>query len=146
MRLTIIPEDHAVYVDGVCYNNIDLTWLPPVEGKTIHAVQWYGDQEEGEVEFVGPHQNLKITSLGIENVCSFERAIEQWNIRKEEEEAIIEARLAEEERLKKEQEEMLQAQFLFEFNKNHLPVGDEEGIDDEEEDLFYDIEELLKEI
>jgi hypothetical protein len=145
MRVTIIPSDNAVYVNSVCYDNIDLSWLPPIDDKTIHAVQWYGDQEEGEVEFVGPHQNLKITSLGVENVCSFERAIDQWNVRREEEEAIIQARLLEEERLKKEEEEMLQAQFLFEFNKTHLPTSDEE-VDDEEEDLFYDIEELLKEI
>jgi hypothetical protein len=145
MRLTIIPSDKTVYVDCVAYGDIDLSWLPPIDGKTIHAVQWYGDQGEGEVEFVGPHQNLKITSLGVENVCSFERAIEQWNVRREEEEAIIQARLEEEERLKKEAEEMLQAQFLFEFNKTHLPTEGEE-VDDEEEDLFYDIEELLKEI
>jgi hypothetical protein len=146
MRLTIIPSDKTVYVDSVAYGDIDLSWLPPIDGKTIHAVQWYGDQGEGEVEFVGPHQNLKITSLGVENVCSFERAVEQWNVRREEEEAIIQARLEEEERLKKEEEEMLQAQFLFEFNKTHLPTAGEEEVDDEEEDLFYDIEELLKEI
>jgi hypothetical protein len=145
MRLTIIPSDKTVYVDFVSYDNIDLSWLPPIDGKTIHAVQWDGDKGEGEVEFVGPHQNLKITSLGVENVCSFERALEQWNVRKDEEEAIIQARLEEEERLKKEQEEMLQSQFLFEFNKTHLPTTEEE-VDDEEEDLFYDIEELLKEI
>ena len=146
MKLTIIPSDKTVYVDYVSYDNIDLSWIPPIDGKTIHAVQWDSDMEEGEVEFIGPHQNLKLTSLGVENVCSFERAFEQWNIRKEEEEAIIEARLAEEERLKKEEEEMLQAQFLFEFNKTHLPGSEEEVDDEEEEDLFYDIEELLKEI
>lgn len=145
MKLTIIPSDGTVYVDYVSYNNIDLSWIPPIDGKTIHAVQWDSDAEEGEVEFVGPHQNLKINSLLVENVCSFERAIEQWNIRREEEEAIIQYRLEEEARLKKEEEEMLQAQFLFEFNKTHLPA-DEEEVDDGDEDLFYDIEELLKEI
>lgn len=149
MRVTIIPADGTVYVNSVAYSNIDLSWLPPIDGKEIQAVQWYGNEEEGEggegeVEFIGPAQNLKITSLGVDNVCSFERAVQQWNVRREEEESILAARLLEEERLKKEEEEMIQAQFLFEHNKTHLPTTEEEN--EEEEDLFYDIEELLKEI
>lgn len=149
MKVTIIPADNAVYVDYVAYDNIDLSWLPPIDGKNIHAVQWYEDENgvgEGEVEFDGPSENLKITSLGVEGVCSFQRAVEQWNVRKQEEEELIAQRLAEEERLKKEEEEMIQSQFLFEFNKTHLPASDEEEGVDEDDDLFYDIEELLKEI
>lgn len=143
MRVSIIPADNAVYVDYVCYNDIDLTWLPPIDGKSIHAIQWDGDAGEGEIEFIGPDQNLKITTLGVEGVCSFERAVEQWNVRKDEEEKLAQQRLEEEERLRKEQEELLQAQFI-EFNKTHLPAAENEEEDDE--DLFYDIEELLKEI
>ena len=146
MKVSIIPADNAVYVDHVFYDNINLSWLPPIDGKEIHAVQWDSELEEGEVEFVGPHQNLKITSFGVENICSFERTIEQWNIRREEEELKIQQRLEEEERLKQEEEEMLQAQFLFEHNKTHIPSTEEEEENDDDEDLFYDIEELLKEI
>jgi len=149
MRVTIIPVDGTVYVNSVCYSNIDLSWLPPIDGKEIHAVQWYGNDDDdggtGEVEFIGDAPNLKITSLGVDNICSFERAVEQWNVRREEEEEILAARLLEEERLKKEEEEMIQAQFLFEHNKTHLSTT-EETDEEEEEDLFYDIEELLKEI
>jgi DNA-binding MurR/RpiR family transcriptional regulator len=95
---------------------------------------------------------LKITTLGIEGFCSFQKAIDQWNEKKEEEEALYQAYLAEQERLKKEEEELLQANFLA-FNQRYLPTLDEEtgeevneNEDEEEENIFYDIEELLKEI
>lgn len=156
MRLTIIPIDKAVYLNGRCYNDIDLTWIPDYEGKKIHAVQWFDEDDdglgEGEIEFVGPDQNLKITTLGIEGFCSFQKAIDQWNEKQEEEEALYQEYLAEQERLKKEEEERLQANFLS-FNQAYLPVledGEEDGTsneeDEEEENIFYDIEELLKEI
>jgi len=143
MRLTIIPSDNTVYINGKSYGDIDLSWIPDYDEKKIHAVQWLDEdddgQGEGEVEFFGPHQNLKITTLGIEEFCTFEKAIRQWNEKKEEEDALIQQRLEEEERLRKEEEGRLQAQFL----ETHIPASDDE---DEDEDLFYDIEELLKEI
>ena len=45
MRLTIIPEDGAVYVDGVSYSHLDLSFIP----SDIHALQWYDTY--GELEF-----------------------------------------------------------------------------------------------
>lgn len=155
MRLTIIPIDKAVYLDGKCYNDIDLSWIPDIEGKKVHAIQWQEEDGvgEGEIEFVGPDQNLKITTLGIEGFCSFQKAIDQWNEKLEEEEALYQEYLAEQERLKKEEEERIHANFLA-FNQAYLPVLDDEDedgnpkedSDDEEENIFYDIEELLKEI
>jgi len=153
MRLTIVPIDKAVYLNGKCYNNIDLSWIPDIDGKKIHAVQWFDEDDdglgEGEVEFVGPYQNLPITTLGIEGFCIFQKAIDQWNEKQEEEEALRQEYLAEEERLKQEEEERLHANFLS-FNKAYLPVLEEEDTEkDSEEDgenIFYDIEELLKEI
>jgi hypothetical protein len=154
MRLTIIPIDGTVYLDGKCYNNIDLGWIPDYEDKKIHAIQWLDEDDdgigEGEIEFVGPDQNLKITTLGIEGFCSFQKAINQWNEKKEEEEALYQEYLAEQERLKKEEEERIQANFLS-FNQAYLPVLEDEDEDvkdedEEEENIFYDIEELLKEI
>lgn len=156
MKLTIIPIDGAVYIDQKCYHNIDLSWIPDIDDKKVHAIQWLDEDDdgigEGEIEFVGPDQNLKITTLGIEGFCSFQKAIDQWNEKKEEEEALYQAYLAEQERLKKEEEELLQANFLA-FNQRYLPTLDEEtgeevneNEDDEEENIFYDIEELLKEI
>lgn len=153
MKLTIIPIDKAVYVDGKCYHDIDLSWIPDVDDKQIHAVQWEGEDGVGEceIEFVGPSENLKTTILGIEGFCSFQKAIDQWNEKLEEEEALHQEYLAEQERLKKEEEERIQANFLA-FNQAYLPAledGDgnlKEEDEEEEENIFYDIEELLKEI
>ena len=170
MRLTIIPIDNCVYVDGIGYTNIDLSWIPKIEGKKVHAVQWV--DEEGEVEFVGPDQNLKITELGV-----FEKAIDLWNEKKQEEEDFQQRQLEEEEKRKREEEERVKSQFLSfddeelymdgeDFNElidempkpyipptpAHIPpiepLIDTEKVeeDEEDEDLFYDIEELLKEI
>jgi hypothetical protein len=46
MRLTIVPEDSLVIVDGVPVS-IDLLGFSELIG--VHAVQWYGS--EGEIEF-----------------------------------------------------------------------------------------------
>jgi hypothetical protein len=45
MQLTIIPVDGAVYVDGVSFVGLDLSFVPT----DIHALQWYDSY--GEVEF-----------------------------------------------------------------------------------------------
>jgi hypothetical protein len=45
MRLTIIAEDGAVYVDSVSYSNLDLSFIP----SDVHALQWYNTY--GELEF-----------------------------------------------------------------------------------------------
>lgn len=138
MRLTIIPSDSSVYVDGVCYHDIDLTWIPEIDGKIVHAVQWFDNK--GHIEFVSRDENLEITKLKLDGVYDFEKAIDLWNEREEEHKVLIQKRLEEEEKLRKEEEER-QAQFL----ETRIPASDlEEG--EEDEDLFYDIEELLKEI
>lgn len=170
MKLSIIPSDNVVYLDGVPYVDIDLSWIDNIDGKEVHAVQWLND--EGEIEFVGPHQNLKITELGV-----FQKAVDLWNEKKEENEAFLQKQLELEERLKKELEERAKSQFISfdddemgldvdEFDslvddiqdanipptETHIPPieplidSEESGEDEEDEDLFYDIEELLREI
>jgi hypothetical protein len=61
MIVTIIPADGFVSIDGVGYNDIDLSSVP----SNIHALQWYGD--EGEIEIKDERgritQNVVITSL-----------------------------------------------------------------------------------
>jgi hypothetical protein len=59
MKLSIIPSDGAVYKDGLCYANLDLSNIPD----NIHALQWY--ETEGEIEFSGTPkpQNEIITEL-----------------------------------------------------------------------------------
>jgi hypothetical protein len=46
MRLSIIPSDQAVYVDGASQLGLDLSFIP----SNIHALQWY--ETHGELEFV----------------------------------------------------------------------------------------------
>ena len=75
MRLSIIPSDKVVYMDGVPYVDIDLSWIDDIDGKKVHAVQWADG--EGHVEFVGPHQNLQFSELGV-----FEKAKSLWNEKK----------------------------------------------------------------
>jgi uncharacterized protein YnzC (UPF0291/DUF896 family) len=157
-------------MDGSGYTNIDLTWIPKIDGKKVHAVQWFDG--EGEIEFVGPDQNLKINELG-----AFEKAVDLWNERKEEEDILRQQQLEDEERRRKQEEERVKSQFLS-FDEDELgldidnfddlvdgipkayipptsthmppvePLMSTEKVeeDEEDEDLFYDIEELLKEI
>jgi len=161
MRLTIIPSDNSVYMNGIGYSDLDMTWIPEIDGKKIHAVQWL--DHEGEIEFVGPHQNQRIVDLS-----EFEKAITLWNDRKAEEDFLRQQQSEAEERRRKEEEERLRSQFLdfddqfereldeFDENPNiapsetHIPPVEplmyKEENEDEDEDLFYDIEELLREI
>jgi hypothetical protein len=57
MRVTIIADDAAVYVDGVARWPIDLTGL----SSDIHAVQWYDTY--GVVEFRSGQPNAMISDL-----------------------------------------------------------------------------------
>ena len=58
MRLTIIPIDKAVYINGVSYAN--LTW----EGtpSNLHALQWF-DDNQGWLEFKDGSPNELISVL-----------------------------------------------------------------------------------
>ena len=157
MKVHLIPSDNVVGVDGISYFDIDLSWIPEVDGKVIHAVHWDDETEEGEVEFVGPEQPLAITSFGVDHVVSFLKALSQWQQKRDEEVEFIRKQEEIEAQIQRESEEARQAQML-EFNREHLSYtpreDDEEGDEDtevsaeqeEEDDLFYDIEELLKEI
>lgn len=137
MRLSIIPADNRVNLDGISYDGIDLSWIPEIDGKIVHAVQWINGK--GEIEFVGSHQNMEIDTLVLHGICNFEQSIDLWKEKKAEDDAFKQKILEEEERRKKEEEEKMQAQFL----ETHVPAEED---DEEDEDLFYDIEELLKEI
>ncbi len=66
-RLCYIPEDKSLNVDGHVLFNVYADWVP----KNVHAVQWYGEHNYGEVEFKpegGPlgskPLNERITELG----------------------------------------------------------------------------------
>ena len=57
MRLTIIPEDKSVYVDGISW--MPLTWTGTPEG--VHALQWF--DVVGWIEFKDKSPNEEITVL-----------------------------------------------------------------------------------
>lgn len=59
MKLTIIPSDGAVYVDGKCFS--DLSWQGTPSD--VHALQW--DNGSGWIEFNNGNPNEDITSLPI---------------------------------------------------------------------------------
>lgn len=138
MRLTIIRDDNLIIKDSVGYYADlsvfdDLSWIPDYDLKTwgrFHALQWYGDLDEdgdygnggtepyGEVEFKKPVPNLIIEKLGV-----YERATSLWE----------EAKLLEEERIKKEEEEKLRLQ-------------EEEEAQLREAFLDFDLETLLSDL
>jgi hypothetical protein len=61
MRITVIPEDGRVNIDGEGYEDIDLSSIDP----SVHAVQWY--DTEGEIEVKDTRgriiENREITSF-----------------------------------------------------------------------------------
>lgn len=71
MRVTIIPLDRVVIVDGVAKGPIDLSFMAD-----IHAIQWYDTW--GDVERVDPntmaHSNERIEELG-----RYQQAVDLWN-------------------------------------------------------------------
>lgn len=70
MRLTIIPPDAAVYIDGVCKVGLDMASIPA----NVQAVQWY--DVWGEVEEIkgGKYTNTPITSI-----APYQGIIDQWH-------------------------------------------------------------------
>jgi len=59
MRLTIIPSDKAVYKDGLCYSNLDLSTCGIPDD--IHALQW--NEISGWLEFNDGKINETIIEL-----------------------------------------------------------------------------------
>lgn len=61
MRLTIVPDDNKVKIDGIVAFNVSMDGVNPL----IHAVQWYGSH--GEIEWkpsdTEPQRNETIDSI-----------------------------------------------------------------------------------
>jgi hypothetical protein len=81
MKLTIIPLENKISIDGQPLVECDVSWIPEFVGditgvpQKVHAVQWYDDH--GEIELVTRDSNIVITELGI-----FEQAITKYEERK----------------------------------------------------------------
>ena len=72
MRLTIIPTDGTVIIDGKAYSNLDLSSIDT----TVNAVQWYDTQ--GEVELKDPTTGNMTGHRLITSVDEFQTAIDLW--------------------------------------------------------------------
>jgi hypothetical protein len=68
MRISAIPIDGTICIDGQCYLDLDLSWMPV----DVHAIQWMDDH--GEIEFIDTSPNRPIDKLGI-----FEKLIDVFN-------------------------------------------------------------------
>lgn len=80
MKVSIIPFDSVVCIDGICINGIDLSQIPA----EIHAVQWRHD--EGTVEYVTQNK-VKPPNQDIDSFDQFNWVIDAWNAKKAELEA-----------------------------------------------------------
>jgi hypothetical protein len=75
MRVTIVPEDGFVSVDGEGYTGLDLTFMDA----SIHAIQWY--ETEGEIE----RQNQQGRMVGNEPIADltpYQPALNVWQAAK----------------------------------------------------------------
>jgi hypothetical protein len=74
MRLTIIPIDGAVYVDGVCFSGLLLEGIP----SDVHALQWF--DTKGWIEYsTNPFSSEKKPNEEIEELPDWANlAISSW--------------------------------------------------------------------
>lgn len=113
MRLIIIREDNFVSIDNKWHDEIDMSWLPTYDGVQIHAVQWYGDH--GEIELENRDPNIQITELGV-----FNEAYKLWKQKDD----YVKELLAKEEQERLEEEKKLLD--LEKERKEFLSLFDEE--------------------
>jgi hypothetical protein len=76
MRLTIIPADSFVAINGEGYGGLDLSFMPV----DIHAVQWY--ETEGEIEYKDSRGRVTRNEV-IDNIDKFQPALMAWQSAKE---------------------------------------------------------------
>jgi hypothetical protein len=87
MRVTIIPVDGFVSVDGVGFSDFDLSFMDA----SVHAVQWY--ETHGEIEVKDPATGRMIANEVITSIDAFQPAIDVWQAAKTAEEAAAAAAL-----------------------------------------------------
>lgn len=72
-RITIVPEDGVVIVDGRAVQGLDLSDIHP----TVHAVQWFGTH--GWVEYVWLNDQV-LDNQPITDLSSFQPALDAWQV------------------------------------------------------------------
>ena len=88
MRVTILPDDKSVSVNGEGYAGLDLSFLDP----TIHAVQWY--DTHGEIERKDPVTKKMTANEEITSFDAFEPVLDVWQAKKDEVAAAVAAAIA----------------------------------------------------
>jgi len=85
MRLTIIPVDGCVSIDGVPFSGLNLSFMAP----SVHAVQWY--DTHGEVEVEDPVTGRMVANEVITSIDAYQPAIDAWQVANTAHEAALEA-------------------------------------------------------
>ena len=83
MRVTIVPIDGSVSVDGVGFGGLDLSFIDA----SVHAVQWY--DTHGEIEVKDPVTGRMVENRVITSIDAFQAAIDIWQSAKTAEEAAV---------------------------------------------------------
>jgi hypothetical protein len=84
MRVTIIPSDGFVSIDGEGFSGLDLSFM----ATDIHAVQWYGT--DGELERKDNRGKIVANEI-FTDISPYQAAIDAWNTKKAEDIAAAEA-------------------------------------------------------
>jgi len=71
MRVTILPADGFVSIDGEGYSNINLSFIDP----GIHAVQWY--DTEGDIERKDSRGRM-VANEHATSIEQFQPALDLW--------------------------------------------------------------------
>lgn len=80
--MTIIKGDNTVIINGVKYK-VDCSDLPA----NFHALQWYGDENYGEEEWLGRED--RPPNSFIDNLDKYQVYIDRWNVKNDEWMAIV---------------------------------------------------------
>ena len=75
MKLTIVPADKMIIVDGVPVRVPDAAYPAGV-----HAIQWYGDK--GEIEYTNAPGEPKPLNKAITDVTPYLPLVEAWKVEK----------------------------------------------------------------
>jgi len=87
MRVTIIPVDGFVSVDGEGYSELDLSFM----ASDIHALQWY--ETDGELEIKDARGRV-VENRPIDSLEPYQPALDAWQVAKDAAEAEAEAVVA----------------------------------------------------
>ena len=83
MRLTIVPVDGAVSVNGKGFGGLDLSFMEA----SVHAVQWY--ETHGEIERKDPITGRMVANEVITSIDAFQPVLDVWQAAKTAEEAAV---------------------------------------------------------